>query len=74
MIVVAGSDNAITSREAATEILALQVFNYADRAGVVVTRKLTDERLAEHAAGCDCGICELVQLAAPSKVYWMASR
>jgi hypothetical protein len=74
---VSGADNAITSRESACEILALRVFNFADRNGVVVTRKLTDERLAElaeHVADCRCGVCCLLPLAAPSRIYWTASR
>ena len=64
-------------REAAVEILALHVFGITDRDGVLVTRKMVDKRLAEltwHPDSCDCGLCELVDLAAPSRVYWTASR
>jgi hypothetical protein len=74
---VSGADNAVTSREAACEILALHMFGIADRTGVAVTRRMVDKRLAElaeHAAGCGCGLCCLLELAAPSRVYWTASR
>ena len=76
MFGVAGGNNAVTSREAAVEILALRAFNAADRDGVVVTRKLTDKLLADlggHPGTCGCGLCDLVELAAPSRVYWTAS-
>ena len=75
-VIVAGADNAHTTREAAVEILALRAFNAADRDGVVVTRKLTDKLLAElarHSDTCGCGLCCLLPLAAPSRVYWTAS-
>ena len=75
LILVSGGNNAATSREAAVEILALRVFNAADGDGVVVTRRLTDKLLADlggHPDTCGCGICCLVELAAPSKVYWTA--
>ena len=65
----------MTSREAAVEILALKVFGAADRDGVVVTRRLTDTLLADlggHSDTCGCGICSLLPLAAPSRVYWTA--
>jgi hypothetical protein len=74
---VSGGNNAVTSREAAVEILALDVFNVADRTGQLVTRALVANRLAElatHRVGCGCGLCELLGLAAPSKVHWTASR
>ena len=53
-----------------SKYLALRVFNAADRDGVVVTRKLTDKLLADlggHSDTCDCGLCVLVDLAAPSQ-------
>ena len=77
MILVAGGDNAKTSREAAVEILALKVFNAADRDGAVVTRRMTDKLLSDlggHSDTCGCGLCCLVELAAPSRAYWTASR
>lgn len=74
---MAGGDNAKTSREAAVEILALKVFGVADQDGILVTRRMTDKLLAdlgEHTDGCGCGLCCLLPLAAPSRVYWVASR
>lgn len=74
---VSGGNSAVPAREAATEIVALRVFNHADRNGLPVTRRMVDERLAElagHAAGCGCGVCSLLPLAAPSRIYWTASR
>ena len=74
---VSGGNNAVTSREAAVEILALNVFGIADKDGKPVTRRMTEQRieeLAEHPQGCGCGLCDLVPLTTVSKVYWTASR
>ena len=69
---VAGAENAVTSREAAIEILALNVFGIADAAGRQVTRQLVESRLTElagHPQGCGCGLCDLVGLVTVSKVH-----
>ena len=41
---------------------------------VVGAEHQTVAHLAEHPDTCSCGICSLVELAAPSRVYWTASR
>jgi hypothetical protein len=69
------SGAAVSSREAAVEVLALDAFNRAD--GVLVTRTSVDARLAElraHKDTCGCGLCAAAQIATTSKVYWLASR
>src|SRR5262249_62131552 len=71
------SRTATTTREAAVEILALNVFGIADRTGQPVTRRLAEQRLAElagHADACGCGLCDLVPPAAVRKGWWTASR
>lgn len=74
---MAGADNAITSRQAAVEILALNVFGTADRAGQLVTRRIVSERLSElagHRDGCSCELCELLDRVTVAKVWRCASR
>jgi hypothetical protein len=74
---VPGGNGAVTSREAAVEVLALNVFGLADAAGQLITRRMVESRLAElagHPPGCGCGLCELLPLVTCSKVWWCASR
>ena len=57
--------NATTTRKAAVEILALNVFGIADRASRMVTCRMAEQRLAElaeHADTRDWGLCNLVPL------------
>ncbi len=42
-MLVSGADNAITTREAAVEIVSLNVFGIADRTGQPVTRRMVAE-------------------------------
>jgi len=72
---VAGAENAVTTREAAVEVLALNVFNTA--AGAPVTRAMVQNRLDElesHPPGCGCGLCELVPRVTVSNVQWLVAR
>ena len=68
--------NAITSRQAAVEVLSLHVFGRADAAGQMVTRRMVQERLSElggHPHGCGCGLCDLVPRVTVTKVWRCAS-
>ena len=47
IVTVPGGNGAVTSREAAVEILVLNIFGIADRDGLLVTRRMVDKRLAE---------------------------
>ena len=73
-----GRNNCATTREAATEIVALHLFGIADREGLPVTRRLCESRLGElasHPVDCRCAApCGLAPLVSVSKVYWVASR
>jgi len=68
---------AVTSRQAALEILSLNVSGPADRDGQLITRRMVESRLAElaaHPPGCGCGLCDLLPLVTCSKVWWTGSR
>jgi hypothetical protein len=74
---VAGADNARTKRQAATEVLSLHVFGLADIGGKLITRRMVADRLAElggHHEGCGCGLCSLLPLTTPTRVWRCASR
>ena len=74
---VAGSENAVTSREAAVEIVALHLFGIADREGALITRRMVDHHLAElasHPGDCRCAApCGLVSKVTGNKVWWCAA-
>jgi hypothetical protein len=66
-----------TTREVATEIVAVSLFRRAHEAGVAITRRWVDdqlERLRSHPDGCRCGEpCNLAgQLPSGSQVSWIA--
>jgi len=67
----------VPARVQAVEVLALNVFGIADTSGRLITRRMVTERLSElagHRDGCKCGLCELLPLVTPAKVWCCASR
>jgi hypothetical protein len=72
---VSGRDNAVSSRQQAVEVLALDAFNRAD--GQLITRRMVAERLAElaaHRGECQCGLCGLLERVTVAKIWRCASR
>lgn len=76
LIAVAGIANAVTTREAATEIVAVHLFGRAHEAGVTITRRWVDdqlERLRSHAPGCHCcEPCDLARTTTANKVHFIS--
>jgi hypothetical protein len=71
---VAGGDNAITSREAAMEIVSVHLFSRAYDGDIVATRRWIDDQLARlrnHPDGCLCREpCALAAKVSANKVHW----
>ena len=60
------------TRVAAVEIVALNVFNRADRTGETITRGMVEARLDElrsHRPACQCGLCGCAAKASADQVY-----
>jgi hypothetical protein len=74
---VAGSYNAVTTKEAATEIVAVALFRRAYAAGIPIARRWVDaelEQLRAHPPQCRCpDPCHLAREVAAAKVDWIAS-
>jgi hypothetical protein len=74
---VSGAYNAVTTREAAAEIVAVHLFGRAHEAGATITRRWVDdqlERLRSHPPDCRCNEpCGLARQVTAAKVDWTAS-
>jgi len=75
---VAGADNCVTTREAASEIVSVALFRRAYEGDVVITRRWVDEqldRLRSHPETCRCNEpCGLSHLVTGNKVTWTAAQ
>jgi hypothetical protein len=77
LITVPGANGAVTSREAATEIVSVALWARAYEAGVNITRTWVDsqlERLRSHPPDCRCSEpCGLAGKVTANRVHWTAS-
>jgi len=71
------SRNAVTTREAACEVVSVALFARAYRDDISITRTWVDEqlhRLRSHPQGCRCPEpCDLAAMTTGNKVHWTAS-